>query len=213
MKAFLLFRKHSLAQKNSWLVGVLSIFALTGCASKNIYAHFTPEKEVLRRQWTYSIEPVSSGLINGGMEYISPKKDGNIIVFGSDRYGMVALYPNLLRERWKIPLTHGVVSPATIFENKVFFTSGNGEVQSVQLETGKVDWTYALRNPVTSAPVAAGTDLFVVTSDDAVLALENQTGKWLWHYRRRNTTGPSIHGAASPLVVGDSVWVGFSDGA
>lgn len=194
-------------------IGVALLQIVAGCASRNLYAKFEPSQEILRRQWTYSVEPVSSSMGQSGMEYISPKKEGNTLVFGSQRGGVVALYPNLLRERWKILNNVGVVSPISVYEGRVYFTSGKGELVSAFFDNGKIDWTYPLRNPVTSAPVVSGAELFLVTSDDAVLGLEAQTGKWLWHYRRKNTTGPSIHGAAAPLVVGDSVWVGFSDGA
>ena len=200
------------------LIAIASIFLLvSACASRNLRPHFkNPQgssEEVLRRQWTYSIEPLSSTLSNGGMEYISPVFYENTLIFGSDRYGLVALYPNILREKWKDPIPNGVVSPIAVQGNKAYFTGGDGLVYSLALDTGKTLWTYSLRNPVSSKPTIDGNDLFVVTSDDALLCLDATNGKWQWHYRRRNVSGPTIHGASRPLIVGDAVWVGFADGA
>lgn len=192
---------------------------LVSCASKNLRPHFKNEldpkskTEVLSRQWTYSIEPVSSSLKVPGMEYVSPVLYENSLVFGSDRYGLISLYPKILREKWKSPISNGVVSPIEVNANRAFFTGGDGNLHAISLDTGKEIWNYPLRNPVSSKPTVDGSDLFIVTSDDALASLESATGKWQWSYRRRNVSGPTIHGASKPLVIGDAVWVGFADGA
>lgn len=205
------------------ILSVLTTLAIStlfaACASKNLHPHFKNEidpkskTEVLTRQWTYSIEPVSSSLTVQGMEYVSPVFFENSLVFGSDRYGLVSLYPKILREKWKLPIQNGVVSQIEINANRAFFTGGDGNLYAISLETGKEIWNYSLRNPVSSKPTVDGADLFVVTSDDALVSLESGSGKWQWSYRRRNVSGPAIHGASKPLVIGDAVWVGFADGA
>ena len=192
---------------------------LVSCASRNLRPHFQNEidpkskLEVLSRQWTYSIELVSSSLKIPGMEYVSPVVYENSLVFGSNRFGLISLYPKILREKWKLPVQNGVVSPIEINSNRAFFTGGDGNLYAVSLDTGKEVWNYGLRNPVSSKPTVDGSDLYIVTSDDSLVSLESATGKWQWSYRRRNVSGPTIHGASKPLVMGDAVWVGFADGA
>ncbi len=195
------------------LFAVFFALLLQACAGHDSRPGFRNEKEVLRRGWTYSIEPVSSSRRLDGMEYVSPILYGNTLVFGSARSGLISFYPKIRRVRWTFEIPNGIVSQIGTSNDRAFFTGGDGLVYSLSLETGKVLWTYDLRNPVTSRPAVDGEDLFLVTSDDAVLCLQSETGKWQWQYRRRNTTGPVIHGATRPLVVGDSVWIGFADGA
>lgn len=197
------------------IAGFILITAGLGaaCSSRDLRPDFTPEKEVLRREWTYAVEPDSSSLATPGMEYTSPIFHNNTLIFGSSRFGLIALYPKVPRPRWKLPLPNGVLSQIEVGKEDAYFTGGDGNVYSIDLETGKVNWTYALRNPVSSRPTLDGEDLFLVTSDDAVLSLEAKSGKWQWHYRRRNASGPGLHGGSKPLVIGDSVWVGFADGA
>lgn len=197
----------------AFFAAVMAVTVGAGCSSRNLRPNFKNESEVLRRQWTYSIEPLSSTLVNGGMEYVSPVLHENTLIFGSDRFGIVSMYPKILREKWKMQITNGVVSPIEVHAGRAYFTGGDGQLYATSLETGKTLWTYALRNPVSSKPTVDGEDLFIVTSDDALLSLEASTGKWQWHYRRRNVSGPTIHGASKPLVVGDAIWVGFADGA
>lgn len=197
---------------NNFLLSLVLGIALTSCASRNLRPHFKSQ-EILRREWTYSVEPLSSTLVVPGVEYVSPVIHDQTLLFGSERFGLVSLYSKIQRPRWKIEIPNGLVSQIELQNEQAFFTGGDGNVYSIALDTGKTIWTYALRNPVASRPTVSGDDFYIVTSDDAILSLESKTGKWQWHYRRRNVSGPVIHGASKPLVIGDAVWVGFADGA
>ncbi len=205
--------KSLMSQSLRLLVTLGISLSVGACASRNLRPHFKNEGEILRRQWTYSIDPLSSSLTTSGMEYVSPVLHENTLLFGSERMGLVSLYPKIQRAHWKIEIPNGVVSQIEIQGEEAYFAGGDGNVYSVALDTGKTLWTYSLRNPVASRPTVDASDLYIVTSDDALLSLESKTGKWQWHYRRRNTSGPTIHGASKPLIVGDTVWVGFADGA
>ncbi len=203
----------------NYLFPLLACMTLSACASRNLNPNFKNEvdpksgTEVLSREWTYSIDPASSSLEVPGMEYVSPVVFENSIIFGSNRFGVISLYPKIHKEKWKFSIENGVVSPVEIDQDRAYFTGGNGNLYAVSVETGKEIWNYPLRNPVSSKPTVSGNDLFIVTSDDSLVCLESSTGKWQWSYRRRNVSGPTIHGASKPLVVGDSIWVGFADGA
>ncbi|MBU6153563.1 MAG: PQQ-binding-like beta-propeller repeat protein [Bdellovibrionales bacterium] len=168
---------------------------------------------MLRRTWSYSVAPLSTGNHLGGVEYVSPVIQENTLLFGSSRFGIISFYPEIKRTKWTLPVENGVISQVTTQGGVVYFTGGDGKLYSVSCENGKILWDYDLRNPVTSAPTIKGDDLYLVTSDDSLLSLEQKTGKWQWQYRRRNVSGPVIHGATRPLVLADSIWVGFADGA
>jgi len=195
-----------------WL-GLGLAVSVSSCSSRNLYPDFSRNSEILRRTWTYSVLPLSTGEHPGGVEYVSPVLHENTLLFGSSRFGLVSFYPKIKKVKWTFALPNGVVSPVEVQNSGVFFSGGDGKLYHLSAESGKTLWTYDLRNPVTSRPTLKGDDLYVVTSDDALLSLEAKTGKWQWHYRRRNASGPSIHGATRPLVIGDEVWVGFADGA
>lgn len=197
-----------------WILPLTAFLILfSACATRDLRPHWTNKEDILRRQWTYSIEPLSSELVVPGMEYVAPVLHDNTLIFGSNRFGVVSLYPKIQQEKWKMQIPSGVVSPLEAVNGFAYFVAGDGHLYCVALETGRPQWSYSIRNPVASKPTIAGNDVFVVTSDDALLSLEAATGKWQWHYRRRNVSGPTIHGASRPLVMGDAVWVGFADGA
>jgi outer membrane protein assembly factor BamB len=105
-----------------------------------------------------------------------------------------------------------VVSELAVNKGSIYFGGGDGYLYSVNAENGRVNWRYDLRNPVVSKPTVAGGRVLVNTSDDTVYAFDAGTGKWLWHYRRRSSAEATLYGASSPLVDGNEVLAGLSDG-
>lgn len=190
-----------------WIVAVTAV----GCASRNIHKGQASAPELLRRQWTYPVRPLSTE-IGLGIEYASPVLHKNTLLLGSARFGLISLYPGLQAERFKLNLPNGVMSEIELSGDTIAFVSGDGEVTSVDANTGKVRWKTPVRNPIASRPRLGHGKVFVTTSDDALVALDQSSGAVVWSYRRRNTAGPTISRVATPLLVGDQLWAGFADG-
>jgi outer membrane protein assembly factor BamB len=147
-----------------------------------------------------------------GTEFSNPIIAENTLVFGNRSVGLISLYPKMNQQRWVLPIRGGVVSELTVYQQSVFFGGGDGFIYSVNLENGRVNWRYEVRNPIVSKPTLAGGRIFVTTSDDTIYAFDAGTGKWLWHYRRRSSPLATIYGASAPLVDGNEVITGLSDG-
>ncbi len=147
-----------------------------------------------------------------GTEYSNPVVVENAIIFGNRSVGLVSFYPSLNQQRWVLPIRGGVMSELSVDQNNVYFGGGDGFLYSVNLENGKVNWRYEIRNPIISKPTLAKNRVFITTSDDTIYAFDAGTGKWLWHYRRRSSQLATIFGASEPLVDGNEVLAGLSDG-
>ena len=166
---------------------------------------------MLLRRWTLPTR-ASFNAGDHGTEYSNPVVVDNTLVFGNRSVGLISLYPALNQKRWVLPINGGVVSELAVDHGNVFFGGGDGFLYSVNIENGHVNWKYEVRNPVISRPTLEGGRLFVTTSDDTVYAFDAGTGKWLWHYRRRSSQSATILGASAPLVDGNEVLAGLSDG-
>ena len=198
---------------NKYLLFVLASLSLitSGCSGRNIHPDLKEDLHVLHRKWTLSTHgPFEAG--DHGTEYSNPMISDNTLVFGNRSVGLVSLYPGVNQQRWVLPIKNGVASELTIDHGSVYFAGGDGFLYAVSLETGRVNWRYELRNLIASRPTVADGKVYLTTSDDTVYAFEAATGKWLWHYRRRSTPAASIYGASSPLVDGNEVLAGLSDG-
>ncbi|MFZ9595815.1 MAG: PQQ-binding-like beta-propeller repeat protein [Bdellovibrionia bacterium] len=165
----------------------------------------------MTRKWTLSTTQPFMGS-SPGVDFSNPVLSEDTLIFGNRTEGLTALYPSINQKRWSLPLHGGVVSPLSLHRGSVYFGAADGFIYSVNAETGKINWRYEVRNPVVSKPTISGGRVFVTTSDDVVYALDAGTGKWLWHYRRQRSGLPSIYGASAPLVDGNEVLSGFSDG-
>lgn len=185
--------------------------ALSACGGPNIHKDLTDTPEVLVRKTVFRTHgQFEAG--DRGTEYSNPVVVDNTLIFGNQSVGLVALYPSLNQERWVLPIQHGVMSEVLADHGSLYFVGGDGFLYSVNLDNGRVNWRYEIRNPIASRPTVNGGRVFITTSDDTVYAFDAGTGKWLWHYRRRSSSPATILGASQPLVDGNEVITGLSDG-
>jgi outer membrane protein assembly factor BamB len=194
-------------------LGLVLLFVLfaSSCGGRDIHKELKENKDVLVRRWTLSTHgPFEAG--DRGTEYSNPVLSENTLIFGNQSVGLIAIYPNLNQQRWVLPIPKGVMSELLVDKGSVYFGGGDGFLYSVNADNGRVNWRYEVRNPVISRPSISAGRLFVTTSDDTIYAFDANTGKWLWHYRRRSAPLATILGASQPLIDGNDVIVGLSDG-
>lgn len=191
--------------------GLMFAIIFGGCSARNIHTDITSDPRIMVRQWTVGTHgQFEAG--EKGFEASAPILTDDTLVFGTQNRGVVALYPERGQTRWVLPIDSGVVSEILVDRDKIYFVGGDGYLYAASLEYGRVSWRYDLHNPIASKPTISGGRLFVTTSDDIVYAFDAATGKWLWHYRRRSNPTATILGASAPLVDGQDVLVGLSDG-
>jgi outer membrane protein assembly factor BamB len=193
------------------LASAVVALAGPGCGGKNIHPELSPDPKVAVRQWTLQTrQPGDAG--DRGSDFSNPVLHENALIFGSTGKGLTSVYPGLLQIRWNLPIKRGVVSEITVDGGNLFFGGGDGFLYSVSSENGRVNWRYDLHNPLISKPTVRGGRVFITTSDDTVYSFDAGTGKWLWHYRRRTSPSATILGASAPLVDGNEVLAGLTDG-
>lgn len=195
----------------SVLALLLAAGAGLGCTARNLYPDSRMDPLVIQRAWTLQTHgPLDAG--DKGAEYSHAAVVDNTLVFGAQQVGLVSLYPAINQQRWVLPIKGGVASELAIDRGYVYFGGADGFLYCVSLDNGRVSWRYEVRNTLLSRPTVSGGRLFVTTADDTVYAFDAGTGKWLWHYRRRSSQVATMHGASAPLVDGNEVLVGLSDG-
>jgi outer membrane protein assembly factor BamB len=190
---------------------VIGLIGLSGCTGPRLHSDLKADPRILVRRWTLATHgPFNIG--DHGTEFSNPVIHENTLVFGNRSVGLISIYPTINQQRWILPIKDGVVSELAVSNQSVYFGGGDGFLYSVNLENGRVNWKYGIRNPIISRPTISDGRLFVTTSDDTVYAFDAGTGKWLWHYRRRSSPSATIYGASAPLVDGNEVIAGLSDG-
>jgi outer membrane protein assembly factor BamB len=82
----------------------------------------------------------------------------------------------------------------------------------VAIATGKILWTAPVRAETLAAPAIDKGVVYLESGADVVYALDAETGKQLWLYNRQVTTSLSIRATTRPVVSGEIILAGFSDG-
>lgn len=193
------------------LISLLFVSVLCGCSGRNIHTELSADPSVLVRQWA---RPTRSSFIAGerDAEYSNAVISENTLIFGNQSIGLISIYPMMNQVRWILPITDGIHSRVAVSGGTAFFGANDGFLYAVDAENGRVKWKYEVRNPLISQPTVAAGRLYITTSDDTVMAFDAGTGEWLWHFRRRSSLSATIHGASQPLIDGNEVITGFSDG-
>ena len=103
-------------------------------------------------------------------------------------------------------------SPA-VFEGKVYFGSGDGNVYAVDARTGAMIWKFPTRDVVHASPAVANNTVVVGSWDGSLYGLEADTGRLKWTFN--GGEDPVMHNQqgfqSSPAVVDGVVYVGCRD--
>ena len=174
---------------------------------------FVAPVDVLQVRWRRHLvdEPL---LEYKPQEFASAATDGTRVFIGSSAKVLWALSARDGSILWNQPL-HGTISGRPLYcaeTGLVYVGADDGSLSAFDAASGEQRWVYAAHGPIASQPVFAGDSLYVTSGENRVYALEARTGKWRWQYDREAPDSFTIRGYPSPLVVGNRVYVGFSDG-
>lgn len=149
--------------------------------------------------------------------YSSPAVVGNTVYVGSDGLKenyLFALDPATGSVRWRFVTPTQIFSTPAVAQGVVYFQARDDHLYAVGADSGALVWKVPVPYPQDeftvfqdmskSSPAVAGGRVFVGAGHE-VLAVEAATGRELWRERTRGKVD------SSPLVVGQTVYVGSDD--
>jgi outer membrane protein assembly factor BamB len=103
-------------------------------------------------------------------------------------------------------------SPAAA-NGKVYFGSGDGNVYSVDAQTGMLLWKFQTKDVVHSSPAVVDNTVYIGSWDSYLYALDADTGleKWSFKSGEDNTIHNQVGFQSSPAVVDGTVYIGCRD--
>jgi outer membrane protein assembly factor BamB len=106
------------------------------------------------------------------------------------------------------------ISSPAVFNGKVYFGSGDGNVYAVDARSGALVWKFATKDVVHASPAIAYNTVFIGSWDSNLYALDAETGQEKWAFKAGED--PVIHNQvgfqSSPAVAEGVVYVGCRDG-
>jgi outer membrane protein assembly factor BamB len=134
------------------------------------------------------------------------------------------------RIKWKFVTGSRIIGSPVIHENAIYFGSDDGNVYSVDAESGRQLWRTTTRGPVPCTPAIVDNTLYVGSYDGKFYALAAKTGDVKWKFAtegERRFEAKGLHGMqpktqtiadpfdtylSSPVVTEGSVYFGSGDG-
>lgn len=95
--------------------------------------------------------------------------------------------------------------------NRIYATTGFGELVAVEGATGAIIWRQRFEAPVIGSPAVEGDAVYAVSRDGAAMAVSAATGRILWQVPGTRTSNGMI-GAAAPAISGTTVLFPFASG-
>ena len=146
----------------------------------------------------------------GGAPTLAP--DRGVVIVGSRKGELLCLDALDGRKIWTHKVNGPIDSRPTVDRRRVFFGTASGNLVALDLDSGEKLWSYAAQGEIASHPAVAGDLVLFSTNANEIFALDKRTGKWRWHFKQDVPDKMTVRGHGSPVVHGESVYVGFTNG-
>jgi len=207
----------------SLMLGALSL-ALTACAGSTNRPAFTPHQSSGQERaadQSVRVDPVWQFSVNekgiGGFKPVEPfgltTTRGGMVVVAAYSGVVHGLHSVSGEERWQLDLKEVPSTPPTSSGDRVYLGVSDGRLLALDARTGAVAWTTKLNHIVHGQPTVHNGVVYVQTSEEAVVAVDESTGEVRWTYRHPRVAELEIQGGGRPTVLGEDIYVGFSDGS
>ena len=155
--------------------------------------------------------------IDGGVE-AGASIAGNTLYFGGNDGFFYAVDVNSGKTRWVFPLRAEALGEPFVYNDVVYFVSGNNTVYALKAHTGEQVWFYTRKDGAnltirgTSRPTVFGDNLIVGFSDGALVSLDRRKGTLRWEKFLGDSRNRFKDVDAHPVLVKDKLLVPSYDG-
>ncbi|MCC7404851.1 MAG: PQQ-binding-like beta-propeller repeat protein [Bdellovibrionales bacterium] len=190
-----------------WTLGILLV--ISGCAST---PHMEKKRFIVKRHWLRST-PQGEFLQFRRMNRMRPVVTDKLVVGGNAIDRLVGYDRKSGKTLWARDLRDGVEGGAQLVDGRLYFGSSDGQFYCVNAETGVTIWSFPVRIETLGEPLVENDVVYFLAGNNVLYALDAKTGEQRWTYNRMDSSQLSIRGASRPLIIGNNLYVGFSDGS
>jgi outer membrane protein assembly factor BamB len=191
----------------------MALIIVSGCSSVRERLNQSAGRELVLEPVFVRHTPERQQFGYRQLNRMTPVIANDFVIQGNSIDGLIKYDRKSGHELWRLPIENGVEGGVALSGDNLYFGAGDGLLRSASLSTGAVNWTVPVRAELLSAPTLDSGVLFAQTGADVIYGLEAGTGKLLWTYNRLVTGNLSVRSTTRPVVAGDLLLVGFSDGS
>ena len=189
---------------------------------------YAVDQETGKEKWKYksSMPIASSAAVAGGTLYFVSSA-GGLGAVDTATGKLKWAFPTEYEKKFEAKNLHGYPSAAqtipdawdfytsspAVFNGKVYFGSGDGNIYALDAQTGVLQWKFATKDVVHASPAVANGTVYIGSWDSYLYALDTDTGVEKWSLKTGED--PVIHNQvgfqSSPAVVDGTVYIGCRD--
>jgi outer membrane protein assembly factor BamB len=204
-----------------WFLAGALVMSLSACSTMKGWFEFDDEDdpkqpaELIDIEDTVEIDKLwSQGVGDGqgeGFYKIQPVISGSTIYVAASDGSLEAFDKRSGKSLWDVELEFPLSGGVGVYADALLLGSSDGFVIKVDANSGEVLWSTPLSGEVMSVPQSNGAMVVVHSLDGKLQGLDFATGEVVWTY---DSTVPALtlRGSGSPLVSGDTAYVGFANG-
>jgi len=204
-----------------WFLASALVMSLSACSTVKGWFEFDDEDdpkqpaELIDIEDTVEIDKLwSQGVGDGqgeGFYKIQPVINGSAIYVAASDGSLEAFDKRSGKSLWDVELEFPLSGGVGVYADALFLGSSDGFVIKVDASTGEELWSTRLSGEVMSVPQSNGAMVVVHSLDGKLQGLDFNTGEVVWTYDS-SVPALTLRGSGSPLVSGDTVYVGFANG-
>lgn len=152
-----------------------------------------------------------------GKFYALNTLDGSVkwtfITEGERQFGAKGIHGMEPRDEYFVDDWDFFISSPTIYNDKIYYSSGNGNIYALDLQTGKELWAFQTHEVAHTSPAVAYGNVYAGSWDSYLYCLDAETGEKKWNYQTGIDTVyyNQVGIQSSPLVADSTVFFGCRD--
>lgn len=113
--------------------------------------------------------------------------------------------------QWKQDLKMPIVAAIGVNDGFAVVAHDNGDITALNATDGSLVWNTSIKRQISAVPVIGKERVLIRTADGLLIGLDMRAGSIVWEIQKA-TPGLSVHGDSTPLITGDAVLTGLSNG-
>lgn len=132
---------------------------------------------------------------------------------GERKYGAKGIHGMEPRDEYMVDDWDFFTSSPTIQNNKIYYSSGNGNIYALDMQTGSELWSFQTDEVAHTSPAVAYGNVYAGSWDSYLYCLDAETGAKKWNYQTGIDTVyyNQVGIQSSPLVADSTVYFGCRD--
>ena len=188
---------------------------LGGCAAGDRAVDTAPQSAQYHMSidWQYQLDPNPPKALGANPLELGSVTSVQGVTYAVSQRGIVlAIDEKTAKPKWKVDFGLPVTAGPVVSSKAVFVGLNDGTIVRLARSTGAEVWRYDTGASIENSLSATKEYVACTNANNRLFVLDAESGALKWRRERPRTQEFAMYGQAAPLISGDMIYAGFSDG-